>query len=428
MSKKIKKKKTTIKKTKSTRLFIQTDPTKVILTACLMVKDEEKNIERCLRSLLSHVDRIYVLDTGSTDKTPEICESLGCIVNYLDDPDSYFIETRFGSFLNFSKARNKSLSYVEGDWVIILDADEEFTWAGFDGEAFKEFLAAQPRRVEAINVDLNDIQQNQTKLTMVSSRIFRVGAIKYVNIVHNKAVVEGSAVILPGPIINHYGYDRTDDPEKCRRKIERTIGLSEERIKRNSSDYEAWFYLGQQLILSQDFDKGIEACKKYLDFKPIAKKNRNFNTSVYYSAAKTLIDLGRYNEAKIWIKEGLKENSQDMDLAYALTCFGIGVKNSSLVVKGAEQYLACYNQFAKDQTFNYGKFVLTFNPIMLCNVLHALTMARLDFSVQTLVQLDRSLMEVPKEKRRIVHRGLIQDLDRVGIGQLVKVMGADKIV
>lgn len=427
MGKKLKKKQKPSKAQKA-RYSIQKDPEQLSVSACLMVKNEEKDIKRCLTSLLSHVDRVYILDTGSTDKTPEICESLGCIVNYLDNPDDYFIETRFGRMLNFSKARNKALSYVEGDWVISIDADEVFDWAGIDSLGLRKFLALQPKRVEAINVDMNDMQQGRVAMVMTVAKIFRVGKVKYVNIVHNKAVVAGGAVIWPGPFINHYGYDEAADPQKRKDKIKRTIGLLEERINQNPSDWEAWFYVGQQYILDGDYNKGISACERYVSFKKQAQLKRNFNSTVYYSAAKTLLDLGRFQEASHWIQQGLQENARDMDLAYALTVFGVGVKRNDLVLKGAEQYLACYDEFSKNPRFNYGKFNLTFNPNMLCNALHALTMARLQSGVETMMQLDRAMNNATPEKRDSIYSGLVQDLDTAGIGQLVKVMGADKII
>ena len=83
------------------------------LSVCLIVKNEEKNLKRCLRSVQQVVEEIIVLDAGSGDNSVEIAKELGAKV-YI-----YKWEN------DFSKARNKCLEYARGDWVLFLDADEE---------------------------------------------------------------------------------------------------------------------------------------------------------------------------------------------------------------------------------------------------------------------------------------------------------------
>jgi len=51
-----------------------------VVSACMIVKDEEANIGRCLRSLQGKVDEIIVVDTGSTDRTMGIARELGAQV------------------------------------------------------------------------------------------------------------------------------------------------------------------------------------------------------------------------------------------------------------------------------------------------------------------------------------------------------------
>ncbi|MGG6268798.1 tetratricopeptide repeat protein [Leptolyngbya sp. AN03gr2] len=82
------------------------------LSFCIIVKNEEENLPRCLASVQDFVDEMIVLDTGSSDRTVKIAKSFGAQVH---------------SFIwcnDFSAARNESLKYVQGDWVLVLDADE----------------------------------------------------------------------------------------------------------------------------------------------------------------------------------------------------------------------------------------------------------------------------------------------------------------
>ena len=82
------------------------------ISLCMIVKDEEAMIGRCLQAARDAVDEIVVVDTGSTDRTVEIAESLGArVLHHEWDGD-------------FSAARNVSFEAATGDWVMYLDADE----------------------------------------------------------------------------------------------------------------------------------------------------------------------------------------------------------------------------------------------------------------------------------------------------------------
>ncbi|MFM7477225.1 MAG: glycosyltransferase family 2 protein, partial [Microcystis aeruginosa] len=83
------------------------------LSLCMIVKNEAENLRRCLDSVKGVVDEMIVMDTGSTDDTIAIAKSYGAIVPSYDWRG------------NFSDARNEALKYVTGDWILVLDADEE---------------------------------------------------------------------------------------------------------------------------------------------------------------------------------------------------------------------------------------------------------------------------------------------------------------
>ncbi|HHW03154.1 MAG TPA: glycosyltransferase [Thermoanaerobacterales bacterium] len=83
------------------------------LSLCLITKDEEKNIARCINSVKDIVDEIVVVDTGSKDKTVEIAESFGAKIIHVKWED------------DFAKARNIAIENAKSDWILFLDADEE---------------------------------------------------------------------------------------------------------------------------------------------------------------------------------------------------------------------------------------------------------------------------------------------------------------
>ncbi len=81
------------------------------LSAAIITYNEEKNIQRCIESLLPVVDEIVIIDSLSNDKTVEIAESLGAKVI----PQS---------FLGHIQQKNLAIEKTQHNYVLSLDADE----------------------------------------------------------------------------------------------------------------------------------------------------------------------------------------------------------------------------------------------------------------------------------------------------------------
>lgn len=81
------------------------------LSVVIITRNEEKNIARCLKSVL-WADEIVVVDSGSTDKTVEICREMGCTV----------IAT---PWLGFGRTKQLAVNSASNNWVLSIDADEE---------------------------------------------------------------------------------------------------------------------------------------------------------------------------------------------------------------------------------------------------------------------------------------------------------------
>ena len=83
------------------------------LSVVVITKNEEAVIERCLRSV-SSADEMIVVDSGSTDRTVEICQSLGA-------------QVRTADWRGPATQRNRGIEHCRNDWVLALDADEWVT-------------------------------------------------------------------------------------------------------------------------------------------------------------------------------------------------------------------------------------------------------------------------------------------------------------
>jgi len=85
------------------------------ISVVIITKDEEKNIERCLKSVL-WTDEIVVVDNGSTDSTPEICRKYHCRI----------IESEW---LGFGPLKQLAVNSAVHDWIFSIDSDEEVSEA-----------------------------------------------------------------------------------------------------------------------------------------------------------------------------------------------------------------------------------------------------------------------------------------------------------
>ena len=83
------------------------------LSIALITLNEEANIERCLSSLKSFADEIILVDMGSTDQTLQKAKEFSAKI--FTHPYTGFVEP----------ARNYALDKTQGDWVFLIDADEE---------------------------------------------------------------------------------------------------------------------------------------------------------------------------------------------------------------------------------------------------------------------------------------------------------------
>ncbi|WP_338441370.1 glycosyltransferase [Synechococcus elongatus IITB4] len=189
------------------------------VSLCMIVRDEAELLPRCLASVKDQVDELIVLDTGSRDRTPEIATEAGAKLLHTDWAD------------DFSAARNQAIAAATGDWILVLDADEELI-----PDAWTE-LRPQLDQPEALafTVLREETQAGQVPYSRLS-RLFRNRLeIRFQRPYHE--LVDDSLLAFqqqepnwritawPTPVIRHYGYGRDrlqqrGTAERMRRSLE----------------------------------------------------------------------------------------------------------------------------------------------------------------------------------------------------------------
>ncbi len=238
------------------------------LSLCMIVKNEEQFLERCLQSVQGLVDEIIIVDTGSTDRTKEIARQFTDKIydfTWVDD---------------FSAARNESLKHATANWILVLDADEVL--ATEDHLNIKELLCQQG--VDGYVLvqrnyikDLQDLQyftnsgikvtgttEHESGLVPSSGdayresrgtagwfptpmvRLFRnMPGVKFTGLVHEDVFpsLPGKIISVSSPI-HHFG---KLNPETWKTKWQLYEQLAEKKAAQGQ-DYHAYYELGRQYL------------------------------------------------------------------------------------------------------------------------------------------------------------------------------------
>ncbi|MEK4060604.1 MULTISPECIES: glycosyltransferase family 2 protein [Paenibacillus] len=186
------------------------------LSLCMIIRNEERHLERCLASVQGWVSEIIIGDTGSSDGSIGIARSFGAQV--IDIPWEN----------DFAKARNLTLRAASCSWILVLDADEAI--AGWRKEVLQPLLEAE--KVQGYFLPFIHYVGNTSGREYVTDnvcRLFRNDArIVFEGSIHEEAA--GSIWALPeGHVdyaelpIDHYGY--LDDELQRKDKASRNLSL-----------------------------------------------------------------------------------------------------------------------------------------------------------------------------------------------------------
>ena len=183
------------------------------LSVCIIAKNEEKNIRRCLESLKSYNFEIVVVDTGSTDDTEKIAQQ------YTDRV--YHFQWKN----NFSSARNFAISKSTKTYVMSIDCDECIDY--IDVKKLQNLLAERKKQVGRIKIR-NHLTKSGTgqETTEWINRIFSKELYHYEGCIHEQVTAmngEEYETYQAPVVILHTGYDLPENERK--QKAERNINL-----------------------------------------------------------------------------------------------------------------------------------------------------------------------------------------------------------
>lgn len=212
----------------------------------MIVRNESARIERCLESLVHHISCAVIVDTGSTDDTPEK-------VKAFFDKHGVPVTLGFCLFDNFSQARNWALDLArdaitayEADYILLCDAD-------------MELKSASPTWRNMLTEPAYTIPQRAGSLFYHNTRLLRSDqTARYIGATHEYLDINAS------PLPDNASVWFVDHADGANRgeKIERDIRLLTNDLRENPDNARSWFYLAQTYREAGRFDEARGAYAK----------------------------------------------------------------------------------------------------------------------------------------------------------------------
>lgn len=281
---------------------LQADEPRALISAIIVAKNEEANIERCIRSLQGLCDEIVVLDTGSTDETYRIAERLGAKVYHEPWRD------------DFAYTNNIALGHATGTWVLLVDADEELT--DTDCDSVRNLFRGNVKvDVLFIRILLKHILGHTAE--MHSLRIVRKDSgAKWIYPIHSQIVIENRGVEESKVEVSHSGITLTDYGYAVSNEINRLKGLRNLRIaEKMEPSRHAWHCILKSAWIVEDWVKCRNAADRLLDLDTNEEDRAPLvsEEACVYGAA-SCVNMGLYWEAMTFVRVGQGLNPHNPDI------------------------------------------------------------------------------------------------------------------
>ena len=285
------------------------------LTICIIGNNEAATLATCIKSVNEIASQVVYVDTGSTDKSGEIAFELGAEV--------YFAPWEY----DFSTIRNYALDKAQGEWILVLDADEVLPETSVMAVIRAVKSESSPAYLVKVNTPLDQNQSAQNWQLSGSVRLYRNKMLRYQGVLAEQLLFKGSDAIFEPELISdleivHLHFQSSFEHVSEKRKI------WEETILRKWSEDIATkhFLLGKEAFYAQETPKAAEY------FGLCFEAGFNKDSAAFYYYTLSLINSGQYEQAIKIAEEGQKTFPDYTDLCY-LTGIAYGLNGQ---VKEAE--------------------------------------------------------------------------------------------
>lgn len=274
------------------------------ISLCMIVRNEERVLGDCLKSVKEWVDEIILVDTGSTDKTVEIAKEHGAKVFHFPWCD------------DFSAARNVSLEHATKEWLFWMDADDTLPEAC--GKRLHEVVSLVEDRVAGILMQVHiPPAPGDSGFTIVDHvKLFRNRPEhRFTGRIHEQILEpiyqNGGQVQRSDLYVVHSGYDYS--PEGQQKKRERDLTILEKDLKDRPDHPFVLFNIGMTAFHLKEFDRAIPALERCLEK---SKPHESTVRKVYAMLSSCHLEKRDLVNARIRLEQGLALFPKDPELLF----------------------------------------------------------------------------------------------------------------
>ncbi|SNS49095.1 Glycosyl transferase family 2 [Anaerovirgula multivorans] len=306
------------------------------LSIVMMVKNESKYLEKCLKSLdpirEAISSELIIVDTGSQDNTMEIAKRYTKKVYFHLWKD------------NFAEMRNITIGYAKGEWLFVIDGDEIVEDAKDIIQFFKHNF---DKRYNTALVSIKNFTSDKREYNTVVHvcRLFKNKKFLYTGSIHEQPIIRHPIYFLD-VILLHFGYISTDK-ELMKRKFVRNIALLEKELEREPDNSYTWFQLSQSYGMYNKHKESLEAALKAYEIAKEKKYNMNERMYIYIQIAHCYYVAKKYKKLEEICQEAIVISNKNLDLYWFLAYAQQNLTKIDDAIKNYEKYLEIRKDFNK---------------------------------------------------------------------------------
>jgi glycosyltransferase involved in cell wall biosynthesis/predicted GH43/DUF377 family glycosyl hydrolase len=241
-----------------------------VIFSVTITDNREDKIAGAIRSVVDHVDRVLLIDTGITDRTIERAREVA--------GDKIIVTEHV--WVDFSRARNAAIAtamVLGAEWIIIVDSDERFDFGVLDLRA-----ALANTRADVLTIESLDGHYPKEKILRAASSLYFIGPT-------HETLPTGSREKLDGATFCELG----KTSEEMERKFTRDVALLSDYTEKHPEDPRWWYYLGSSYEGIGDHARAAEAFGEHV------RRRRLGDEAAWgaYKQAEQLFILERFEEA-----------------------------------------------------------------------------------------------------------------------------------